>query len=120
MKNSRKIFKFLKFLEQISSIVKNIESKKPLYVKIVAVLEHIMACISNFFDNIIWGINIQVLDFFSEKYKYFKANKYFFSLCKIIFKMLGNNFKHHNRIKNMKEIVIKLRDYKDEQITFEN
>ena len=38
MKNSRKIFKFLKFLEQISSIVKNIESKKPLYVKIVAVL----------------------------------------------------------------------------------
>ena len=38
MKNSRKIFKFLKFLEQIASIVKNIESKKPYYVKLVAIL----------------------------------------------------------------------------------
>ena len=90
-------------------------------MKIVAVLEHIMACISNFFDNIIWGINIEVLDFwFAEKYKYFKANKYFFSLCKIIFKMLGNNFKHHTRIKNMKEIVVKLRNYKDEPISETN
>lgn len=118
MKNSRKIFKFLKFLDQFSSIIKNIESKKPIYVKIVSILENIMACFSNFFDNIIWSINIEVLDYwFASKYSFFKANKYFFSLCKVIFKMLGNNFKHHNRIKTMKEIVIKLKDYKDDPIS---
>jgi hypothetical protein len=103
MKNCRKIFKFLKFIDQISSIVKNIESKKPIYLKIVIIMEHLMAFFSNLFDNIIWGINTQVLDvWFSIKLKKFKANKYFFSLIKIIFKMLGNNFKHHSRIKSMK------------------
>jgi hypothetical protein len=65
-----------------------------------------MAFFSNLFDNIIWGINTEVLDvWFSSKLKKFKANKYFFSLIKIIFKMLGNNFKHHSRIKSMKEIL---------------
>lgn len=110
MKNARKIFKFLNFIDQIASIMKKIDSKKPLYMKIVGILESIMASISSFFDNIIWGINIEVLDYwFAEKYKYFKANKYFFALCKIIFKMLGNNFEHHHRIKSMKEILWKLR-----------
>lgn len=121
MKNSRKIFKFLKFVEQISSIIKNIESKKPVHVKIVTILELIMACISNFFDNIIWMINIGVLEYwFANHYKKFKANKYLFSLIKVIFKMLNNNFKHHTRIKNMKKIVINLRDYKDESISMTN
>ena len=74
-----------------------------------------MACFSSFFDNIIWGINIQVLDYwFASKKKTFKANKYFFSLCKVIFKMLGNNFQHHNRIKNMKQNVVNMRFHKDD------
>ena len=57
MKNTRKIIKFLKFIDQISSIIKNIESKKPLYLKLVVIMEHLMAFFSNIFDNIIWGIN---------------------------------------------------------------
>lgn len=62
-----------------------------------------MAFFSNLFDNIIWGINTGVLDvLFASNLKRFKANKYFFSLLKIIFKMLGSNYKHHLRIKSMK------------------
>jgi hypothetical protein len=38
MKNTRKIFKFLKFIDQISAIVRNIESKKPVYLKVVTIL----------------------------------------------------------------------------------
>jgi len=57
MKNTRKIFKFLKFIDQISSILKNLESKKPIYLKLVVILEHLMAFFSNIFDNIIWGVN---------------------------------------------------------------
>lgn len=38
MKNTRKIFKFLKFIDQISSILKNLDSKKPTYLKAVAIL----------------------------------------------------------------------------------
>lgn len=57
MKNTRKIFKFLKFIDQLSAIVKNMESNKPIYLKIVVILEHLMAFFSNMFDNVIWGIN---------------------------------------------------------------
>lgn len=104
MKNSRKIFKFLKFIDHIASIVKTVDSKKSVYLKVVSILQSLMAFFSSIFDNIIWGINTKVLDdFFSERSrKRLKANKYFFSLCKIIFKMLGNNYKHHHRIKSMK------------------
>ena len=38
MKNTRKIFKFLKFIDQISSIIKNVESNKPVYLKVVTIL----------------------------------------------------------------------------------
>lgn len=63
-----------------------------------------MTFFASIFNNIIWGVDTDVLSngYFRSHYKRFKANKYFFSLCKIICKMLGNNFKHHNRIKNMK------------------
>ena len=73
-----------------------------------------MAFFSGIFNNIIWGIDTEVLPakWFKRRYKGFKANKYFFSLCKIIFKMLGSNFKHHNRIKNMKEILSKLKHFR--------
>lgn len=61
---------------------------------------------------------MEVLDYwFSNHYKTFKANKYFFSLCKVVFKMLGNNFKHHMRIKEMKQNVVRMREYKDDPLT---
>jgi len=30
--------------------------------------------------------------------------------------MLGNNFKHHHRIMSMKQILTKLKNYKDDQL----
>ena len=118
MKNTRKIFKFLKWIDQIASIVKNIESKKPLYLKIINILEHLMALFSNFFDNFIWAINTDIISiWYSSKLKMFKAYKYRFSLGKIIFKMLGNNYKHQSRIKNMKAILNELKQFKEEQIS---
>lgn len=63
MKNSRKIFKFLRFIDELASVMKTLDSKKPIYLKIVGVLESLASCLSGFFDNIIWGINIEVLDY---------------------------------------------------------
>lgn len=68
----------------------------------MSILESLMAFFANLFDNVLWLINIEVIDklFKRDKtVKKIKANKYFFSLCKIILKMLSNNFKHHTRIK---------------------
>lgn len=63
MKNSRKIFKFLKFFDHVSSIIKKAGSNKPIFLKIVGILETLSACIANIFDNIVWGINIEVIDY---------------------------------------------------------
>ena len=121
MKNTRKIFKFLKFIDQISSIIKNIESKKPLYLKIVTIFENLMAFFSNIFDNIIWGINTEIISIWLKRYlRGFKAKKYFFSMMKIIFKMLGNNYKHQSRVRTMKEIINELKPYREDLITPEN
>lgn len=76
-----------------------------------------MAFFSNLFDNIIWGINTEILSvWYSSKLKRFKANKYFFSLLKIIFKMLANNYKHQSRVKCMKEIINELKPFREESI----
>ena len=79
-----------------------------------------MSFFSSIFNNIIWGIDTDVLAarYFRVRYKGFKANKYFFSLLKIICKMLASNFTHHNRIKNMKEILSKLKYYREDQLQY--
>jgi len=62
-----------------------------------------MAFFSALFDNLIWGINTQIISYWlGPSLKGFKGKKYLFSLLKIIFKMLGNNFKHQSRRRCMK------------------
>ena len=61
MKNSRKIFKFLKFIDAISTIVKTIESKKPIYLKVISILENVISFFSSIFNNLIWGVDTDVL-----------------------------------------------------------
>jgi hypothetical protein len=69
----------------------------------------------------IWAINTEILAiWFGSKLRLFKANKYFFSLMKIIFKMLANNFKHQSRIKVMGEIINELKPYREDLITVDN
>jgi hypothetical protein len=102
-------------------MIKILDSNKPLSLKIVSVLEHLMAFFSNLFDNIIWGINTEILSGeYSSKLKGFKGKKYFFSLLKIIFKMLGNNFKHHLLIKKAKEVLTELEPHSQQSISTHN
>lgn len=80
-----------------------------------------MAFFSNLFDNIIWTINTNILSrWLSPHLKKLKARKYFFSLLKIVFKMLGNNYKHQLRVKGMKEIIGELRPFGDQKIAMDN
>jgi hypothetical protein len=121
MKNTRKIFKFLKFVDQLTAILKNVESKKPLYLKVVTILENLMAFFSNLFDNMIWAINTGILSmWYGERLRWLEANKYFFSMLKIIFKMLANNYKHQSRVKVMGEIVHELKPYCQDPISLHN
>ena len=80
-----------------------------------------MAFFSNIFDNMIWGVNTEIISiWYGDRVKHWKGNKYFFSLMKIIFKMLSNNYKHQSRVKTMKEIIKELQPYREELINLDN
>ena len=61
MSNGRKIFRFLKFLDEIKRIKKALSSKKPVWLKAMMTLSNISSFLYYLFDNILWGINIGVL-----------------------------------------------------------
>ena len=61
MSNGRKIFRFLKFLDEIKSIKKALSSKKPIWLKVMMTLSNISSFFYYLLDNILWGINIGVL-----------------------------------------------------------
>ena len=61
MSNGRKIFRFLKFLDEIKSIRKALNSNKPKWLKAMMSLSKISSFFFYILDNILWGINIGVL-----------------------------------------------------------
>ena len=61
MNNGRKIFRFLKFLDEIKNIKKALNSNKPKWLKVMMTLSEISSFFYYILDNILWGINIGVL-----------------------------------------------------------
>jgi hypothetical protein len=68
MSQGRKIFKFLKFLDE----VKNIEhflrtTKKPLLLKILITLSHVSSFFYYILDNTLWAIAMGILRYLDKK-----------------------------------------------------
>ena len=118
MKNARKIFKFLKFIDELHSIYKLTESKKPRYIKLLKLCAHIATFFHNIVDNLLWGINIGVLSsvYDATTKKRWKAMKHTFSLVRIIFKLLTYNFSFQIRNREIRELLVQLRPVKDQPI----
>jgi hypothetical protein len=115
MKNARKIFKFLKFIDELHGIYKLTESKKPVYIRILKLLTHVATFFHNIVDNLLWGINIGVLSSVYDHltYKKWKAMKHTFSLFRIIFKLLTYNFSFQIRNREIRDLLVQLRPIKD-------
>jgi hypothetical protein len=115
MKSARKIFKFLKFIDELHSIYKLTESKKPRLIVLLKLFAHIFTFFHNIVDNLLWGINIGVLSsvYDRETYKRWKAMKHTFSLIRIIFKLLLYNFSFQIRSKEIRQLLVQLRPLKD-------
>lgn len=93
MSQARKVFRFLRFFEEIKRIVNTFESKKTWHIKLLLLFSHVMSFLYYIHDNILWGINIGILsDVISEKNQIvWKTRKNSFSLIKVclnIFKCL--------------------------------
>ena len=113
MRNARKVFKFLKFIEMISSIINLMESKKPFYMLLIKFCGLAVSVINNIIDNLLWGINIGVLSSVIDEptYKRWKAKKYSTDLLRLLLKLLYYNFGFQIRNKDMKIMLIRLKDY---------
>ncbi len=118
MKSARKIFKFLKFIDELHSLAKLAYSKKPKIIIILKLFAHIATFFHNIVDNLLWGVNIGVLSsvFDQPTYKRWKAMKHTFSLIRIIFKLLLYNFSFQIRSKDVREVLVQLRPLKDQII----
>lgn len=118
MKNARKIFKFLKFIDELHSIYRLLDSKKPAYVRLLKLCAHLATFCHNLVDNLLWGINIGVLSsvYDAATKKKWKAWKHTFSLVRIIFKLLTYNFSFQVRNRDIRELLVRLRPLKDQPI----
>lgn len=92
MSQGRKIFKFLKFLEQIKAIQKNLNKQKNWAYKFLSISINIMAFFYYLIDNTLWGINIGILSEIISKSteNRYKRYKNWFSLGKFLLKLLRN------------------------------
>lgn len=118
MKSARKIFKFLKFIDELHSMYKLLDSNKPIYMRLLKLFAHIATFFHNIVDNLLWGINIGVLSsvYDQKTKKKWKAMKHTFSLFRIIFKLLLYNFSFQIRNKEIRDVLVQLRPLKDELI----
>ena len=92
MSQYRKIFKFLKFLQQIKSIQKNIKKNKSFAYKLLSISINVMSFFYYIIDNILWGINIGVLSELINKSTEHQIKNYknIFSLIKFLLKITQN------------------------------
>ena len=113
MRSARKVFKFLKFIEMISSIINLLESNKPFYMVLIKFCGLVVAVINNMIDNVLWGINIGVLSSVVDQptYKKWKAKKYSTDLLRLLLKLLYYNFGFQIRNKEMKMMLMRLKEY---------
>ena len=90
MKNGRKIFKFLKFLDSIRGLQSTPYRRKPLHYKLMMMVIYTCDLFYYLLDHVIWGVNIGVLSElvegnFKNRAKAFKDS---FSLGKAMLKLI--------------------------------
>lgn len=67
MSKHRKIFNLFKFVDSVASMHKVVtDSKIPLYLKVLEFLSHLGSFFYFIFDNFLWTIHSNILNFFSE------------------------------------------------------
>lgn len=92
MSKGRKIFKFLKFLQEVKGMQKNLKKKKTFAYKILLMMINIMNFFYYILDNILWAIDVGILSHVVNKKTQgiYKGYKNQFSLMKFILKIVKN------------------------------
>lgn len=94
------------------------DSKKPFYMVLIKFCGLVVAVLNNIVDNLLWAINIGVLSSVIDQptYKRWKATKYSTDLLRLLLKLLYYNFGFQIKSKDMKTMLMRLKDYSDDII----
>jgi len=109
MSQGRKIFRFLKFLDELKTIQTFLKTtNKPFFLKVLITLRHVSSFFYYILDNTLWGVKTGVLKYFysfitclkrfseyieHKTYKKWKYKKNWFSLFRNILQLTINLLK---------------------------
>jgi len=96
MSQGRKIFRFLKFLDELKTIQNFLKTtNKPLILKVLITLRHVSSFFYYILDNTLWGVKTGVLSEYvdHDTYKVWKYKKNWFSLFRNILQLTINLLK---------------------------
>lgn len=85
MSQGRKIFRFLKFLDELKTIQNFLKTtNKPLILKVLITLRHVSSFFYYILDNTLWGVKTGVLKYFYSLliFTYFLVNMLSITLIK--------------------------------------
>ena len=117
LSSGRKIFRFLKFFEELNALISILKlKKKKIEIRILTALTHIAAFGFYLLDNIVWFSSIGVLGKYIVANLKWKKTKDIFSLCRCIFDMLKILKLLYNRKKKEALIMETLTDCPEEII----
>ena len=95
MSNGRKIFGFLKFVEDLKKFYSYLFDSSFDIITILKAFTTLSSCFYHFLDNLVWASNVGMIDRIITGNLNWKTSKNFFSLLKTLIKVVTNilNFK---------------------------
>eukprot|EP01017_Pseudomicrothorax_dubius_P034790 TRINITY_DN4803_c0_g1_i4.p1 TRINITY_DN4803_c0_g1~~TRINITY_DN4803_c0_g1_i4.p1 ORF type:complete len:212 (+),score=37.04 TRINITY_DN4803_c0_g1_i4:28-663(+) len=100
MSSGRKIFRFLKFMDEIAEVSKVAKLKKKLSRKILMIIGHLASAVYFFLDNTVWFASVGFFkDFFTDPMiSYLKYRKDLFSFVRLITNLCLSIIRRKNTI----------------------
>ena len=96
MSQHRKIFRFLKFIDEFSKIKSGLtkNSDCPILIRFLSQVSHFSSLFYYIFDNLVWAINAGIIDKFytKEEIKSLKNTKRWFSFSRLVVTILINTY----------------------------
>ena len=83
---ARKVFRLLRFFDEIKGLVKIVKTNRPLLFKILSVFTYICSCCYYICDNSLWFVGILIRSDAMDRSvkKSWKEKKNMFSLCRVV------------------------------------
>jgi len=109
MSNGRKIFRFLKFVEDLKKFYSYLYDSSFDPITILKAFTTLSACFYHFLDNLVWASNVGMINRIISGELKWKTSKNFFSLLRTMIKLITNlidfkNYYYNSWMNNENEI----------------